>query len=86
MNRHVIYEEEGREPLHSRKSKVACLNSPEALWKSILWTDEYKMELFGHNRAGTVFGEFTNFQAALQIVRHDTVTFHLEHYVLVYLV
>ena len=44
--------------LHSqKKNKAACFNfarehldKPKPFWKSILWTDEFKIELFGHNQ------------------------------------
>ncbi|XP_062849643.1 zinc finger protein 638 [Trichomycterus rosablanca] len=57
INRHGIHGRVARrKPLLSRKNKVARLNfarehldKPEAFWKSILWTDESKIELFGHN-------------------------------------
>lgn len=44
-------------PLLTKKNKAAHLNfarehleKSEAFWKSILWTDESKMELFGRNQ------------------------------------
>uniref|UniRef100_A0A3Q2CFB6 Tc1-like transposase DDE domain-containing protein n=1 Tax=Cyprinodon variegatus TaxID=28743 RepID=A0A3Q2CFB6_CYPVA len=57
INRHGIHGRVARrKPLLSRKNKAARLkfarehlDKPEAFWKSILWTDESKIELFGHN-------------------------------------
>ena len=72
LNRHDIHGRVARKkPLLSRKNKAARFNfarehldKPEAFWKSILWTDESKIELFGHNqnchvwrKANTAFQE-----------------------------
>lgn len=58
LKRHDIHGRVARKkPLLSRKNKAARFNfarehldKPKAFWKSILWTDESKIELFGHNQ------------------------------------
>ncbi|CAJ0924552.1 unnamed protein product, partial [Ranitomeya imitator] len=32
------------------------LNKPDAFWKQVLWTDEVKIELFGHNDESSISG------------------------------
>lgn len=58
LNQHGFHGRVARKkPLLTKKNKTARLNfarehleKPEAFWKSILWTDESKIELFGHNQ------------------------------------
>uniref|UniRef100_A0A3B4TRY4 Transposase Tc1-like domain-containing protein n=1 Tax=Seriola dumerili TaxID=41447 RepID=A0A3B4TRY4_SERDU len=58
LNSHGIHGRVARrKPLLSKKNKAARFNfakehldKPEAFWESILWTDESKVELFGHNQ------------------------------------
>lgn len=69
-----------RTPLHTGKHLAARLkfarthvNSPESVFSSILWTDETKIELFGHMDASYVWrkkGEAYNPKNTIPTVKH----------------
>ena len=63
LNSHGIHGRVARrKPLLSKKNKAARehQDNPDAFWKSILWTDESKIELFGDNQNHHVWRKANN--------------------------
>ena len=71
--------------IQHQKYETEHLQIPDAFWKQVLWTDEVKIELFGHNQQRYVWrkkGAAFHEKTTLPTVKHGGGSIHPKAYAL----